>query len=103
MNSYTKWDEGDVCWDDPRLYENPQNLAYNACSDFDDAFDEYTPENAAAKSPTMPYANLNAIIDVIGKGNVSGYGPGTDIMAVIGGLIAPEAGYHFEFKFWKAK
>lgn len=103
MINYTKWDEGDVCWDDPRLYEKAQNLHSDGGYDFDDAFDEEPPENPVPKSPTASYANLNAIIDVLGKGNVSGYGPGKDIMAVVGGLIAPEAGYHFEFKFWKVK
>lgn len=103
MNEYRNWDEGDVCWDDPRLYEKAPNLDSDARYDFGDEFDEYTPENGVAKSPTMQNEKLEAVIDIVGKGSVSGFGPGEDIAAVIGGILAPKAGYHFEFKFWKAK
>jgi len=100
------YEDGDICWDDPRLYRSPVE-APNFNSErgyvFDDEFDETPPENAVPDGRTQPNEKLNAIIDVVGKASVSGFGPGEDIAAVIGGILAPKAGYHFEFKFWKMK
>ena len=102
MDEYDDF-SGDICWDDPRLYEKAPNLAYTGTSDLGDNLPDEGTENPIEDGRTFASENLNAIIDVIGKGNVSGYGPGEDIVNVLKGLLAPEAGYHFEFRFWKVK
>ena len=98
MNDETIY--SDIYWDEPDM---APNLAYTGTFDLDDSLPDEGTENSIEDGRTQPNEKLNAIIDVVGKASVSGFGPGEDIAAVIEGILAPKAGYHFEFKFWKMK